>query len=517
MTIGKKLAAAGLAATVIACALQTAPADAQKSKDTLRLSTSESLKLLDPYFFTHFEAGPIYRTLYENLVGYDARNHKFVGILAKSWTSPQPGVYDFTLREDVVYSNGDKFDADDVVYFINFAIDPKTRIHNKPRYQWAKSAEKLGPYKVRITVQKATPKDLLDVASSTWIENSKIHKALGEDNENYGRNPVGTGPYKVTEMESNKAIVLAPNEKYKAGEAPIPAARVKRMEAIFMPDQQVQMAQLMTGGIDMMRDPTPDQVAELSKNPNLAVSSQGAHNLIYLQYDAANRAGNKALTDPRVRRALTMAINRDEMIKHIAAGGSSAKRIDSMCFEDMLACEIAPNPPPKFDPAAAKKLLAEAGYANGLDVELVSRQPSKDDAVGVAGYWNAVGVKTTVQLMTIVALDKARADGKLQTYIGERPLTTSDASHVMEIFFLDRRRDYWNDETIVKLADEGYTIFNAEKRRDLYKKIFDRINDEALMLPIHTLPSVYIHSKDVKIFPPTLVDYETNITEFGWK
>ncbi len=507
---------AALAAAVAAIIAST-PAEAQKSKDTIRFSTSESIKLLDPFFFTHFEAAPIYRTIYENLVGYDARNHKFVGILAKSWTSPEPGVYDFELRQDVVFSNGDKFDADDVVYFINFAIDPKTRIHNKPRYLWAKSAEKLGPYKVRITVQKATPKDLLDVASYTWGENSKVHKALGEDNESYGRNPIGTGPYKVTEMESNRAIVMVPNEKYKAGEAPIPAARVKRLEALFIADQQVQMAQMMTGGIDIMRDPTPDQVTELSKNPNLAVTSMGAHNLIYLQYDAANRAGNKALSDVRVRKALTMAINRDEMIKHIAAGGSSAKRLDSMCFDDMLACEAAPVPPYKFDPAAAKKLLAEAGFASGLEIELVSRQPSKDAAVAVAGYWNAVGVKTNVQLMTIVALDKARADGKLQTYIGERPLTTSDASHVMEIFFLDRRRDYWNDEKIVALANEGYGIFDAKKRTEHYKQIFDRINEEALMLPIHTLPSVYIHTKDVKVYPNVLVDYDTNITEFGWK
>ena len=504
---------AGVAAALM---LAVSPVAAQKSKDTIRISTSESLKLLDPFFFTHFEAAPIYRTIYENLVGYDARHHKFVGILAKSWTSPQPGVYDFELRDDVMFSNGDKFTADDVVYFINFAIDPKTRIHNKPRYQWAKSAEKLGDYKVRVTVAKQTPKDLLDIASYTWGENSKVHKALGEDNENYGRNPIGTGPYRVSEMESNKAIVMVPNEKYKAGEAPIPAARVKRIEAVFIADQQVQMAQLMTGGIDIMRDPTPDQVTELSKNKNLTVTSMGAHNLIYLQYDAANRAGNKALSDARVRRALTMAINRDEMIKHIAAGGSSAKRLDSMCFDDMLACEIAPVPPAKFDPAAAKKLLAEAGFASGLEVELVSRQPSKDAAVAVAGYWNAVGVKTTVQLMTIVALDKARADGKLQTYIGERPLTTSDASHVMEIFFLDRRRDYWDDKQIRDWAEEGYGIFNSEKRAQHYKQIFDRINEEALMLPIHSLPSVYIHTKDVKVFPNTLVDYDTNVTEFGW-
>lgn len=505
------------AAALMASFAMTAPALAQKSKDTIRYSTSESIKLLDPYYFTHFEAKPIYATIYENLLAYNSREHKFMGVLAKSWSSPSPGVYEFDLRDDVKFTNGDQFDADDVVYFINYAIDPKTRIHNKPRYMWAKSAEKIGPHKVRITVGKATPKDLLDIAANTWEEDSKVHKTLGDNGEGYGRNPIGTGPYKIAQFDSNKAIVSVPNEAYKSLPGGRVPARVKRIESIFIADQQVQMAQLLTGGIDLMRDPTPDQVHELLKNPNLTSTVIDAHNMIYLQFDSVNKAGNKALTDVRVRKALTMAINRDEIIKHIAAAGTAAKRLDAMCFEDMLACDLKPTPPYKYDPEQAKKLLAEAGYASGLEIELASRQPSKDDAVAVAGYWNAVGVKTNVQLMTIVALDKARAEGKLQAYIGERPLTTADASHPMEIFFMDPRRDYWQDKQIVDMATQGYTIFDPKARSELYKKIFDRINTEAYMFPVHTLPSVYIHTKEMKVYPNAFVDYDTDISEFGWK
>ncbi len=498
-------------------ALLSGPVAAQKAKDTIRFATSESLKLVDPYYFTHFEVAPIHRVIYETLVGYDAHQRKFVGVLAKSWTSPEPGVYDFELRDDIVFTNGDKYDADDVVYFLNWTIDPKSKIHNKPRYLWAKGAEKLGPYKVRIRTVEATPKDLLDVSVSTWGENSKVHKALGDNNDSYGRNPIGTGLYKIAEMDSNKAIVIVPNETYKLKGNGEEKPRAKRLEAVFIPDQQVQMAQLMTGGIDIMRDPTPDQVKELSRNPNLEVSSIVSHNMIYLQFDVANRAGNKALSDERVRKALVMAINRNEINTHIAAGGSVSTVNQSMCFADMLACDLDPVPPYKFDPAQAKKLLAEAGYATGLEVELASRQPSKDDAVAVSGYWNAIGVKTSVQLMNITTLDKARADGKLQTYIGERPLTTPDASHPMEIFFLDGRRDYWRDPEMVEIAKEGLKTFDPKKRAEVYRKAFDKINQSAYMVPVHTLPSVYIHTKDVKIHLNSLAEYDTNITEFGWK
>ena len=87
----------------------------------------------------------------------------------------------------------------------------------------------------------------------------------------------------------------------------------------------------------------------------------------------------------------------------------------------------------------------------------------------------------------------------------------------MDIFFNDPRRNYWNDEPIQTWAKEGLSIFDPAQRSRHYKKIFDRINEEAFMLPIHTLPSVYIHSRDVKIFPNPLTDDNTNIGDFGWK
>src|SRR3954463_9942789 len=103
MKTAAKLAAIGLAAGL---ALHAPIAAAQKAKDTIRYVTSESIRLLDPYFFTHFEASPMYETIYETLVGYDSRKHKVVPQLAKAWTQVEPGVYDIELREDIQFSNG---------------------------------------------------------------------------------------------------------------------------------------------------------------------------------------------------------------------------------------------------------------------------------------------------------------------------------------------------------------------------------------------------------------------------
>ncbi len=501
----------GLTASVAAL-----PAMAQKKADTIRYATSEAIKSVDPYFFTLFEAAPIYRMVYETLIRHDDRAGKFVPHLAKSWKVVEPGVYEFDLREDVTFHNGAKLDADDVVYIMNWTIDPKVRIHNKNRYTWVKSVEKLGPYKVRITAAKASPADLLQISLNTYTYDSETHKAL-KDPEDYGRNPVGTGPYKITKVDPNTAVTALRFDGYKS-DVTRPAPRVARLDGLFIPDQSVQIAQLITGGIEIMRDPSPDQMSELGKHPELQVSTVESLNLIYLQYDVANRAGNKAMTDVRVRQALSAAINRDELVKHVAAGGHSARVLQSMCFEVMIGCELKANPPPAFDPAKAKKLLAEAGYATGLEVELVSRQPSKDAAVAIAGYWNAVGVKTSVQLMTVSTLDKARSEGKLQAYIGERPWTSlPDASYPMTVFFETPARDYWRDAAMKEAGNKGAETFDEEARKKIYQGIFSRINEEAFMLPVHSLPNVFIHQKDVKIYPNAMTDYDQSIADFGWK
>ena len=98
-----------------------------------------------------------------------------------------------------------------------------------------------------------------------------------------------------------KFALVVPNEKF----VPAPyrqKARMERIEAMFVPDQDVQIAQIMTGGIDVMRDPSPDHVAELQKNKNLEVSAFDSDTMIYLQFDAMGRSGNKAVQDARVPR-----------------------------------------------------------------------------------------------------------------------------------------------------------------------------------------------------------------------
>src|SRR5215469_7406421 len=111
-----------IALTVLASSASGAVAG--KADNTLRIAVTDWWSTLDPYQFPLDEAAVFYKTIYEGLVGYDERAHKFVPRLAKSWKRIDNRTIEFELRDDVKWHNGDKFDADDVVATINYARDP---------------------------------------------------------------------------------------------------------------------------------------------------------------------------------------------------------------------------------------------------------------------------------------------------------------------------------------------------------------------------------------------------------
>src|SRR5262245_365996 len=107
------------------------PAMAQKSQDTLRMASTDWWPMQDPYHFPLDEAAIYYRTLYETLIAYDERNKKFVPRLAKSWKQIDHKTYEFELRDDARFSNGDKVEAEDWVYTVKYLQDPQVKYRHK--------------------------------------------------------------------------------------------------------------------------------------------------------------------------------------------------------------------------------------------------------------------------------------------------------------------------------------------------------------------------------------------------
>jgi peptide/nickel transport system substrate-binding protein len=510
--------ALNLALSAAVVALFATPAMAQKSKDTLRLAINDPFTILSGYCVPVDEAGNFYRRVYGTLVSFDERNQKAVPHLAKSWKRVNPTTLEFELFDNITYHNGDKFDADDVVSTIEYTSDPNQTFNFKSRYTWVAKVEKLGPYKVRIVGKEPNALDLGLLGYRTYIQNKESFEPL-ENKCDYGRlTPYGTGPYKVVSIDKNDGIVVERFDKFK-GDPKYFRAPIKRIHGIPIPDKQTQIAQLITGGVDMLRNVTPDNAAEIiksSKDLKLTVLPTGS--FVYIVLDAAGRSGLKPLTDPRVRKAIWMALDRDTIIKHIVPGGQQgvALKMMKLCFDHNIGCDGSNNAP-KYDPAAAKRLLAEAGYPNGFELTYDVFIPIKYIGEAIAGSLRKVGIKANVNPVTINVFRQKQSAGEINMVSIFYPTAGHpDTGNILDVFFTGKR-DYAHDDQMHKLMKAGSAEFDDAKRKAIYKQAMDLNNEKNYVMAFSSLPTNYVHSKDIEIKPNLLSGGDNYIDDYFWK
>ena len=344
--------------TVFGLMLLASPVLAQKSKDTLRIGFYDPISIVDATHDPKPETGLLSRAVYDNLLAYDRKADKFRPSLAKSWKRIDAKTIEFKLRDDIKFHDGSEFDADDVVYTINWFADPKVKFRIKTRYLWIKKAEKIDKYTVRVHSKRPAAVAMARFAISTPIYPSDVHGAL-KVKSTFGKKGIGTGPYMVESVDPNKGVVLKANPNFKHGGPWRPAARIGRIHVKPIPDVQTQIAQLLTGGLDFMYRVPKDQLDSVKGNPALTVTTQKGQLFYYIAMDSIGKSGHPALKDKRVRKAIMMAINREKIKQNLIPGGNDMEQMNAMCQKWQRGCGYTTKPP-AYNPALARKLLAEA-------------------------------------------------------------------------------------------------------------------------------------------------------------
>ena len=502
---------------VCALAAVAAPATAQKSKDTLRLAVNDPFANVSQYCVPAVEVGNFARRIFGTLIAFDEHSQKIVPVLAKSWKRLAPTTLEFELRDDVTFHNGNPFTAEDVITTVDFLQDPNTKIEYKTRFTWIKKIERLGPHKIRIESIEPTAMDYAQLAYRIQIQDAESFNSL-KDKCDYGRlTPYGTGPLKVVSIDRNDGIVVERFDGVK-GDPRYMSAPIKRIHGVPIPDRQTQVAQLMTGGIEMIQNVPADNARDLATNPNLSISMMPTGTFIYIVLDAAGRTENKALQDPRVRKALFMALDRDSLIKHIVPGGDSgaSKKMMAYCLDYMTGCKYSVETP-GYDLAGAKRLLAEAGYPNGLDIVYDVFTPIKAVGEAIAGELLKANIRARVNPVTIGLFYKKWSGGQSQMVSVDYPaFTLPDVGNLLDTFFAGPR-DYARDPIITKAMEEGATEFDPVKRANIYEKAFNRINEMSYAMAFSSLSTVYAHSKDVEVRRNPLAAGANFITDYYWK
>ena len=392
---------AGLALAACAAALAL-PAAAQN----LVLGTKLELNTLDPHFFAAFPTGSSHQYLYEKLVDYDEKLAIKAG-LAESWRRLDDLTWEFRLRRGVSFHDGSPFTAADVI----FTVERVPNVPNSPNSfaQFTRGIEKItavDEHTIHVRTKAPSPQLLQDL-SNVFIISSKAAAGATTADFNSGKAAVGTGPYKLVTWVNGDRLVVERFEKYWGGK-PTWARVTERVIGKDAP----RLAALLSGEVDAI-DAVPIQDLDRLRRENRYALFRGPASIIhYIALDSARDEspnvtakdgrplGKNPLKDARVRKALSLAINRDLIVKRVMEGSAiAAGQLLPPQFPG-TSKTLAPDP---FDLPRAQSLLKEAGWGEGFRIVLTAtsdRYPNDSSvAQGVAQMWTRLGLKVEVETL----------------------------------------------------------------------------------------------------------------------
>ena len=412
------------------------------------------------------------------------------------------------------WHDGQAVDADDVVYTLNYLTDPKVTLRYKAYWAWIDKIEKLGTHKVRVTAKRPVPDGLMYLAMRTPMYPQHVHGPLANKLD-FAAKPVGTGPFRIVQLDQNTGIV---GEKY-AGYVPSSVkdpSGVGRVVAQPIKDHGTIAANLITGNADVALDLPPDMAADLVKSGNFEVTLAPPNTgYTFIQFPSKGWDNVKALADVRVRTAIIKAIDRDTLVK-VKFGdlGKGMSPPEALCSKQQLGCGYT-KLVPKQDIAGAKKLLAEAGYADGFDVVINGFQAQNAEMTATAGMLRAVGIRATVRQHPTAQRVQLIAQGKVDIGMyGWSGGGMFEVSSQIVRHFLSKEYD---DPALVKMAEETGAMMNDAERRKAVAKLMDYAHDKAYAFPMVSNRVIFTHTKEVKLLVSDLRNGQVQPHEFGWK
>ncbi|HLN14580.1 MAG TPA: ABC transporter substrate-binding protein [bacterium] len=436
--------------------------------DTFVVSQGTEPNSLDPAVGTGPFQG-IINAIFDGLVQWNEKG-EIVPALATSWSVATDGrTWTFVLRSGVKFHDGTPFTSAAVKATIDHINDKSVPATRRGNYQLIKDVATPDDHTVRFTTDPPNPDFALLMADgSAKIVSPTALRTYGQD---FGRHPVGTGAFAFEEWVPNDHASATANPDYWG-----PKPRVRRFVYRPIPEAAARVVVLKTGEADVVLDLPPADIDALKQETGLTARATPAAEIAELE-----PAQTKApLHDVRVRRALNMAIDKDAIIRGIMKGYAiplNSPGIPGIWGSYNFA-------PVKYDPVAAKNLLAEAGYPNGMDltINITDGRWAGDTQVveAVQGYWTLIGLRVVVHSMDFATLlvgsssDPDTRPGAMTSLLKASPyidyhLYRMYDSAATNVPGTQQRTGYSNPQ-VDKLLDQERSTFDPAKRLPILRQ-----------------------------------------------
>ncbi len=417
--------------------LGASPALAQPAAARLGLATA--FTAVDPHYHNQSTNFALGLHLFDPLVARQA-NGNLVPALATAWRALDDRTWEFELRRDVRFHNGDPFTAEDVAASLARVRAIRSPSSYAVYLQSIEAVEVLDPHRFRIRTKDPNPSLLIEL-SLILIVNKRDGGEAPTEAFNRGTAAIGTGPFRFRAYQPGTRLELERNDDY-WGQASAWSEVTLRVLA----NNATRVAALLSNDVDLIEAVPPGDLPQLRRDRRVRVWEVDGSRLIFLAFQRSTDRGIPQATGPngealaanpmadlRVRQALSLAINREAIVERVMDGAAVATGQllppGSFGYDPGIAV-------PPFDPARARALLAEAGFPNGFRLGLFGPNDRyiNDERIlqAVAQFWQRIGVQTEVQAVPWTAF-LAHPRNQLPAHLQGALNTTGEASGTLRV------------------------------------------------------------------------------------
>ena len=486
LAAGSGLGLAGLAAALHRAGVEPAPALAQTG-GTMRINMATDIQQLDPHLVTAWNDYSPWESMFSSLTALD-RDFQPVPDLALSWTQPDPKTYVFTLRRGVLFHNGREMKADDV----KFSYERIVGLGGKSKWFTLlldlDRVEVLDDYRVKVTLKQPSAPFLANIAFAMIVARENVDKI--------GVEPIGTGPFRFVERVPNSHVAVRKWERfYVAGQPKVDGIR-------WTPtvESSTRVANLKTDTVDVISEVPFEALRDLKATPGIAIhepKASSAYGVILLKHAPP-------LDNKKLRQALAMLVDREALNRVVFFGvGTTEQGCNPFPVGHWAH---SPVNCPKYDPDAAKKLLAEAGHPGGLELEwkVIGTRP---DTVKVAEVCKetfrraGVTLKLT-QLEFATWIQQVYRDKQFQIAQTIFLREADPDGLVVSALFTGGQNNPggYSTRDMDTLLNQGRGELNRDKRKQIYKRISEIVADDVPFIRLQPQPFLWASTAKVSGF-----------------
>ena len=395
----------------------------------------------------------------------------------------------FHLREGVKFHNGDTMTSEDVAFSLNNAIQSP---HTVSVTSAMDSAEVIDENTVVLKLKHPFgPIEYCVAASQMGIVNKSEYE---KNPDGYGKNPIGTGPYKFVEWKSGDQIKLEAFEDYYKG-----VAEIKDLTVKIIVDPSTRTVALEKGEIDILDGPQAADRTTLLENENIEYYETEIASSVFVAFN--NKDGRFA--NKKLRQAIAHAVDKESMVLGAVDGVGTV-------LETPMAKDVFGWPEDfknrEYNVEKAKELLAEAGYPDGFSIDIKTMEgPTYLKPTEIfQDQLRAIGIEANVIKMERGAfLQDVNQNQEYEMCISALSVPYPDADYIYALFhgsLAGIGRNFFNADSpeLNKLLEEGRLTNDQEKRKEIYREIAEYFVEDPIMVPLYTYMTAFAAHKDLK-------------------